>query len=153
MSVHVLRSSYKDASSFIQESASRIQVLALEENVKDFGLTYFGRFRPEILKLLSHTSYVLVYYRYNTPFFLVCTYLSKECCVLVWLIRRNGWQSPRHRAHNRTGARVHPTRNHHRMWGLAYCHTRRIWSLGLRFVYFILCYFSVVSIVRKTTVP
>eukprot|EP01036_Dinobryon_divergens_P024768 gene24768-33245_t len=36
------RSSYKDASSFIQESASRIQVLALEENVKDFGLTYFG---------------------------------------------------------------------------------------------------------------
>lgn len=36
------RSSYKDAASFIQESASRTQVLALEENVKDFGLTYFG---------------------------------------------------------------------------------------------------------------
>ena len=74
MSVHVLRSSYKDASSFIQESASRIQVLALEENVKDFGLTYCGRFRPEILKLSSHTIYVFVYYRLNVVWNVVFWY-------------------------------------------------------------------------------
>lgn len=36
------RSSFKDAASFIQEEDSRIQVLALEENVRDFGLTYYG---------------------------------------------------------------------------------------------------------------
>ena len=36
------RSAYISAETFIQESASRIQVMALEENVKDFGLTYFG---------------------------------------------------------------------------------------------------------------
>lgn len=52
----IFRSSYKDASSFIQESASRIQVLALEENVKDFGLTYFGGY-------FSYESFIL-YSRY-----------------------------------------------------------------------------------------
>lgn len=36
------RSSFKDASSFIKEAESRTQVVALEENVQDFGLTYFG---------------------------------------------------------------------------------------------------------------
>lgn len=36
------RSSYTDAASFIQEEASKSQVLALEENVETFGLTYFG---------------------------------------------------------------------------------------------------------------
>lgn len=36
------RSQYKDAASFIQESASRLQVVTLEQNVQDFGLTYFG---------------------------------------------------------------------------------------------------------------
>lgn len=36
------RSLYKDASTFIKESDSRTQVLALEENVVDFGLTYYG---------------------------------------------------------------------------------------------------------------
>eukprot|EP00981_Chlorochromonas_danica_P008119 scaffold2023_cov149-Ochromonas_danica.AAC.1 len=36
------RKNYVDASSFIQESASRLQVVTLEENVKEFGLTYFG---------------------------------------------------------------------------------------------------------------
>lgn len=36
------RSNFKDASSFIKEAESRTQVLALEENVQDFGLTYFG---------------------------------------------------------------------------------------------------------------
>lgn len=32
----------KDIASFIQEDDSRTQVVTLEENVKDFGLTYFG---------------------------------------------------------------------------------------------------------------
>jgi 3-isopropylmalate dehydratase len=36
------RSDFKDAASFIKEAESRTQVLALEENVQDFGLTYFG---------------------------------------------------------------------------------------------------------------
>lgn len=36
------RSSFTDAQSFIKEPESRTQVLALEENVKEFGLTYFG---------------------------------------------------------------------------------------------------------------
>lgn len=36
------RSNFKDAESFIKETESRTQVLALEENVKDFGLTYYG---------------------------------------------------------------------------------------------------------------
>ena len=36
------RSSFKSAESFIKEEESRIQVMALEHNVKDFGLTYFG---------------------------------------------------------------------------------------------------------------
>ena len=33
---------YTTADAFIKEEASKIQVMALEENVKDFGLTYFG---------------------------------------------------------------------------------------------------------------
>lgn len=36
------RSDFQNAESFIKETDSRIQVMALEENVKDFGLTYFG---------------------------------------------------------------------------------------------------------------
>jgi 3-isopropylmalate dehydratase len=36
------RSLYINASSFIQEAASKLQVETLEENVKEFGLTYFG---------------------------------------------------------------------------------------------------------------
>lgn len=36
------RSDYKNVETFIKESDSKIQVLTLEENVKDFGLTYFG---------------------------------------------------------------------------------------------------------------
>eukprot|EP00595_Chromulina_sp_UTEXLB2642_P000356 CAMPEP_0196761220 /NCGR_PEP_ID=MMETSP1095-20130614/389_1 /TAXON_ID=96789 ORGANISM="Chromulina nebulosa, Strain UTEXLB2642" /NCGR_SAMPLE_ID=MMETSP1095 /ASSEMBLY_ACC=CAM_ASM_000446 /LENGTH=729 /DNA_ID=CAMNT_0042110473 /DNA_START=146 /DNA_END=2338 /DNA_ORIENTATION=+ len=36
------RSNYKDSSSFILESDSRIQVVTLEENIKELGLTYFG---------------------------------------------------------------------------------------------------------------
>lgn len=36
------RTEYKDAASFISEPASRQQVVTLEENVKEFGLTYFG---------------------------------------------------------------------------------------------------------------
>lgn len=36
------RSNFKDAASFIKEAESRTQVMALEENVQDFGLTYFG---------------------------------------------------------------------------------------------------------------
>lgn len=36
------RSNFKDAESFIKETESRTQVLALEENVKHFGLTYYG---------------------------------------------------------------------------------------------------------------
>ena len=40
------RSSFHDAASFIQEADSRTQVLALEENVRDFGLTYYGMNDP-----------------------------------------------------------------------------------------------------------
>jgi len=36
------RSSFVNAETFIKEAESRTQVLALEENVKDFGLSYFG---------------------------------------------------------------------------------------------------------------
>lgn len=36
------RKDFVDASTFIQEPESRTQVLALEENVRDFGLTYYG---------------------------------------------------------------------------------------------------------------
>lgn len=36
------RSSYENAATFIKEAESRNQVLALEENVVDFGLTYYG---------------------------------------------------------------------------------------------------------------
>ena len=36
------RSSFVSAETFIKEEESRIQVMALEDNVKDFGLTYFG---------------------------------------------------------------------------------------------------------------
>lgn len=36
------RKSYKSTSSFIQEEDSRTQVLTLEQNVKDFGIRYFG---------------------------------------------------------------------------------------------------------------
>ncbi|ROW02212.1 hypothetical protein VSDG_02585 [Cytospora chrysosperma] len=36
------RKTLKDIASFIEEDDSRIQCVTLEENVKDFGLTYFG---------------------------------------------------------------------------------------------------------------
>ena len=36
------RSAFVSAETFIQEMDSRVQVLTLEENVKDFGVTYFG---------------------------------------------------------------------------------------------------------------
>ena len=36
------RKNFKDAASFIEEADSRIQCVTLEENVKAFGLTYFG---------------------------------------------------------------------------------------------------------------
>lgn len=36
------RKTFKDVSSFINEADSRAQVEALEQNVKEFGLTYFG---------------------------------------------------------------------------------------------------------------
>ncbi|KAF3360119.1 hypothetical protein VD0004_g8962 [Verticillium dahliae] len=36
------RASMKDIGSFIDEDDSRLQCMTLEENVKDFGLTYFG---------------------------------------------------------------------------------------------------------------
>ena len=36
------RSSYINAASFIEEPESKVQVMALEENVNEFGLTYFG---------------------------------------------------------------------------------------------------------------
>jgi hypothetical protein len=37
-----LRKNFKDINSFIAEPDSRQQVSALEENVKAFGVTYFG---------------------------------------------------------------------------------------------------------------
>lgn len=36
------RSTFKNVETFIKEADSKTQVLALEENVRDFGLTYFG---------------------------------------------------------------------------------------------------------------
>jgi 3-isopropylmalate dehydratase len=36
------RSNFKNVETFIKETESKTQVLALEENVRDFGLTYFG---------------------------------------------------------------------------------------------------------------
>ncbi|KAI1961485.1 3-isopropylmalate dehydratase [Ophidiomyces ophidiicola] len=36
------RKLFKNVSEFVQEADSRLQCLTLEENVKDFGLTYFG---------------------------------------------------------------------------------------------------------------
>ncbi len=36
------RSSYLNAATFIVEPESRLQVITLEENVAEFGLTYFG---------------------------------------------------------------------------------------------------------------
>ncbi|KAK4055376.1 3-isopropylmalate dehydratase [Microbotryomycetes sp. JL221] len=36
------RKSYKDSASFIKEADSRVQVLTLEDNVKKFGLNFFG---------------------------------------------------------------------------------------------------------------
>mmetsp|Transcript_26770 Transcript_26770/g.59110 ORF Transcript_26770/g.59110 Transcript_26770/m.59110 type:complete len:744 (+) Transcript_26770:60-2291(+) len=36
------RKNFKDLSSFIEQSDSRLQCVTLEDNVKDFGLTYFG---------------------------------------------------------------------------------------------------------------
>jgi hypothetical protein len=38
----VSRKNFKNVTSFIAEPDSRAQVYALEENVKEFGLTYFG---------------------------------------------------------------------------------------------------------------
>ncbi|CCE80330.1 Piso0_003444 [Millerozyma farinosa CBS 7064] len=38
----VSRSNFKDASSFIEQEDSRLQVTTLEQNVKDFGVVYFG---------------------------------------------------------------------------------------------------------------
>ncbi len=37
-----IRKNFKDINSFIAEPDSRAQVAALEENVKAFGVTYFG---------------------------------------------------------------------------------------------------------------
>ena len=37
-----IRKNFTTVSSFIDEPDSRSQVLALEENVKEFGVTYFG---------------------------------------------------------------------------------------------------------------
>ncbi|KAK2789609.1 3-isopropylmalate dehydratase [Onygenales sp. PD_12] len=36
------RKTFKDVENFVQEADSRLQCMTLEENVKDFGLTYFG---------------------------------------------------------------------------------------------------------------
>ena len=37
-----IRKNFKDIASFVQESDSRTQCITLEDNVRDFGLTYFG---------------------------------------------------------------------------------------------------------------
>ncbi|KAF9283354.1 3-isopropylmalate dehydratase, partial [Mortierella alpina] len=36
------RKAYKDTKSFVEQADSRIQCLTLEDNVKEFGLTFFG---------------------------------------------------------------------------------------------------------------
>ena len=38
----ISRKNYKSVETFVAEPDSRAQCLALEENVKGFGLTYFG---------------------------------------------------------------------------------------------------------------
>lgn len=38
----ISRKNFKNANTFIGEADSRAQVAALEDNVKEFGLTYFG---------------------------------------------------------------------------------------------------------------
>ena len=38
----VIRKNFTSVSSFFEEPDSRAQCVALEENVKEFGLTYFG---------------------------------------------------------------------------------------------------------------
>ncbi|PWN38966.1 alpha-isopropylmalate isomerase [Ceraceosorus guamensis] len=38
----VSRKSYKDSKTFVEEADSRTQVVTLEDNVKEFGLTFFG---------------------------------------------------------------------------------------------------------------
>lgn len=38
----ISRKNFKDVNTFIGEADSRAQVAALEDNVKEFGLTYFG---------------------------------------------------------------------------------------------------------------
>lgn len=38
----ISRKNFKNVNTFIGEADSRAQVAALEDNVKEFGLTYFG---------------------------------------------------------------------------------------------------------------
>ena len=38
----VIRKNFSSVSTFIEEPDSRAQCVALEENVKEFGVTYFG---------------------------------------------------------------------------------------------------------------
>lgn len=38
----ISRKTYKDTKTFVEESNSRTQCLTLEDNVKEFGLTFFG---------------------------------------------------------------------------------------------------------------
>jgi hypothetical protein len=60
----VSRKNFKNVTSFIAEPDSRAQVYALEENVKEFGLTYFGMddkrqgkcFNKQILFGIPHTD-------------------------------------------------------------------------------------------------
>lgn len=38
----VLRANYKNVATFVEQEDSKLQVMTLEQNVKDFGVTYFG---------------------------------------------------------------------------------------------------------------
>lgn len=50
------RKNFKNISTFIVEADSRAQVAALEDNVKEFGLTYFGMDDKRQGKCVVHLS-------------------------------------------------------------------------------------------------
>ncbi len=94
------RKNFVSVDTFIAEPDSRAQCAALEENVKEFGLTYFGmkdrrqgelRFAPEI-QLLNydcrncscHWSRTRIYSTSppdfsNSPYLLFCSYRYHMC--------------------------------------------------------------------------
>ncbi|KAJ3364215.1 3-isopropylmalate dehydratase [Kappamyces sp. JEL0680] len=50
------RSTFKSVATFVKQPDSRMQVMTLEENIRKFGLTYFGTTRPLTLGALEARS-------------------------------------------------------------------------------------------------